>query len=132
MVVPHNGTVLLHSDFKTSSDAQGYVAIVKLDHSASKESCHDQNIYSVIKQPCILVYLEDKGKKVILKAGFVLDESSLRIKDDLPGVPTSMKDSPELQELAKSIPHITDFLLRRKGFRSLKSLLFWYEDGNAM
>ena len=132
VVVPHNGTVLLHSDFKTSSDAQGYVAIVKLDHSASKESCHDQNIYSVIKQPCILVYLEDKGKKVILKAGFVLDESSLRIKDDLPGVPTSMKDSPELQELAKSIPHITDFLLRRKGFRSLKSLLFWYEDGNAM
>ena len=38
-----------------------------------------------------------------------------------------MNDSLELKELIEQVPDIVHDMLRAKGFRSLKSLLFWQQ-----
>ena len=128
--VPEGHVILLHGHFKTSSGIGGYsilgrlesVSIQKVNRVPEKPA-----IYSIMQQPYVLVYLEHSKKKYVLKTGFSIDEKDHRISDALPGCPTSMKDSEHLRELTEQIPDIVGGLLRSKGFRSLKSLIFWQE-----
>ena len=118
IVVPSGQVVLLHYSFKTSSGAQGYAVLGKQEPSRSRSN---------IKQPYLLVYLQDIGKKFIVKTGFCIDQTSMNITGTLRGTPTTMNDSLELKELIEQVPDIVHDMLRAKGFRSLKSLLFWQQ-----
>ena len=66
-------------------------------------------------------------RKLHIKIGFSLHENELKIKDTFPGVPAAMKESVELKEFVEQIPDKLCAILRAKGFRSLKSLLYWQE-----
>ena len=71
--------------------------------------------------------MEHLKKKYVLKTGFSVDDKDHKIRDALPGCPTSMKDSELLRKLTEQIPDIIGGLLRSIGFRNLKSLIFWQE-----
>ena len=133
ILIPSTHVILLHSPFETSS-AKGYVVIGKQDSESVKNNRSEIKkekpaLYSIKKEPYILVYLEDRRKKIVVKTGFYLDDESFDVKDALPGVPTSMKYSSDdiVKELIKQVPSIIHGVLRIKGFQSLKSLLTWQE-----
>lgn len=134
ITIPNGHAILLHSSFGSTSDAKGYAMIGKQESDSSSTGSAKKDkpaLYSIISQPYVLVYLQDRGKKFILKAGFYVDSESFEVKDSLPGVPASMKNSPNLKELIEQVPDIIRDMLRTKGFRSLKSLLFWQESLKA-
>lgn len=126
IVVPDNHDVLLHYSFKTTSGSQGYAILgrKKQVNDASNSKGIKKPVYSVIASPYILLFVEDAKKKLSLKTGFMIDEATLAVTGTLPGIP---KDSLEIKDFIDTIPEIISSLLCGKGFRSLKSLLFWQD-----
>ena len=130
IVVPEGHTVLVHFAFNTAANSQCFAVLCRQlpETNDQKKKAEKRTIYDVMAQPYILIHVLDKGRKMSLKAGFCLDENTLKVKDVLLGVPSAMKDTDELKQLIKEIPEklICD-ILRAKGFRSLRSLLYWQE-----
>ena len=132
IIIPDGHAVLLHYAFSSSTDSRGYAAVCrqipgKLKSEEFGNSRKETRVYNIFTQPYVLVYLQDGKKKLHFKIGFSLDENDLKIKDTFPGVPAAMKESVELKEFVKQIPDKLCAILRAKGFRSLKSLLYWQE-----
>ena len=133
IIVPDGHAVLLHYAFSSTTDSRGYAALCrqipgKLKPKDSESRHKEKRVYNTFMEPYILVYLQDNRKKMHFKIGFTLDENNLKIKDTFPGVPAAMKDSVELKEFIEQIPDkFGAIILRAKGFRSLKSLLYWQE-----
>jgi len=133
IVVPEGHMVLLHFAFITATNSQCFAVLCKqlpskLKGNYQKKKDRKHTIYDVMVQPYILIHVLDKGKKMSLKAGFCVDETTLKVNDVLLGVPAAMKDTDELKQIIKEIPGKLMFdFLRAKGFRSLRSLLFWQE-----
>ena len=125
IVVPDGHAILLHCSLKTKSDAKVYVVIGKKITDTKKSD--KQPLYSIKKLPYVLVCLEDARKKFVIKTGYFIDDICLNVKEALPGVPVSMKESLELKELIEQLPSIISAVLHEKGFISLKSLLHWQE-----
>lgn len=133
IVVPDGHVILLHFTFNTATNSQCFAVLCrqlrsKLKEGYQKKKAAMHSVYDFMEQPYILIHVLDKGRKLTLKAGFSLDETTLRVKDVLLGTPSAMKDTDELKQLIKEIPEklICD-ILRAKGFRSLLSLLYWHE-----
>lgn len=129
--LPTGHTVLLHQPFRTSTKAECFAALGRLQESANlqeKMKGH-QPAYSWLHKPYILVYFRQTGVdyKSVLKVGFCINECSYHVENALPGCPQKMIESPHLQDIIIQVPSIVHSLLRSKGFLSLKSLLFWYE-----
>lgn len=133
IVIPDGHAVLLHYAFSSTIGSRGYAALCRQIPGKLKpedlESCHkEKRVYNTFMEPYVLVYLQDNRKKMHFKIGFTLNEEDLTIKDTFPGVPAAMKDSVELKEFIEQIPDkFCAIILRAKGFRSLKSLLYWQE-----
>jgi len=131
IILPDGHAILLHYAFSSTTNSRGYAALCRQipGKLKSKDSGKhkETTIYNILTQPYVLVYLQDGGKKMHFKIGFSLDENDLKIKDTFPGVPAAMKDSVELKEFVEQIPEKLCAILRAKGFRSLKSLLYWQE-----
>ena len=125
--VPEGHVILLHGHFRTSSGIKGYSILGRLETVNTQKVPEKPAIYSIMQWPYVLVYLEHSKKKYVLKTGFSVDERDHKIRDVLLGCPTSMKDSEHLRKLTEQIPDIIGGLLRSKGFRNLKSLIFWQE-----
>ena len=62
-----------------------------------------------------------------IKAGFFINVNDCQISDILRGSAPSMKESEHVQKIVHEIPFILCKMLRSKGFRNLRSLLFWQE-----
>lgn len=133
IVVPDGHAVLLHSSFRTTSDAKCYAAIGKKVSLKESTSQVKPSLYSLKRQPYILVCLQDVEKKLVIKVGFFIDEKSLQVIEGLPGVPASIRESLQLKEFIEQVPDIVSAILRKKGFTSLISLLLWQEsfDGKS-
>ena len=135
IIVPNGHTVLLHYAFSSTTNSRGYAALCRQipgNYKAKQKDSESQNkekrVYNTVTEPYLLVYLQDDRKKLYFKIGFILDQNDLKIKDTFPGVPAAMKDSTELKEFVEQIPDkLCANILRAKGFRSLKSLLYWQE-----
>ena len=133
IIIPDGHAVLLHYAFLSATGSRGYAALCRQIPGKLKpkdpESHHkEKRVYNTFMEPYVLVYLQDSRKKLHFKIGFTLDEKDLKIKDTFPGVPAALKDSVELKEFIEQIPDkLCAFILRAKGFRSLKSLLYWQE-----
>ena len=126
--LPAGHTVLLHQPFQTSTKAECFAVLGKLkeDTNVKGKTKGQQPAYSWLPKPYLLLYFRQDYKSV-LKVGFYINESEYNVADTLPGCPPKMIESPHLQEIITQVPSIIRFLLRSKGFLSLKSLLFWYE-----
>lgn len=132
IIVPDGHAILLHYAFSSANDSRGYAALCRqipgsLKSNHSEKHHKERSIYNILTQPYVLVYLQDSNKKMHFKIGFTLDENNLKIKDTFPGVPAAMKDSVQLKEFVEQTPSKLCGILRAKGFRSLKSLLYWQE-----
>lgn len=132
IIIPDGHAVLLHYSFSSSIGSHGYAALCrqapgKLKSKDSEDNHKETRVYNIFTQPYVLVYLEDGKKKLHFKIGVSLDENELKIKGSFPGVPAAMKESVELKQLVEQIPDKLCAVLRAKGFRSLKSLLYWQE-----
>ena len=132
IIVPDGHAVLLHYAFSSPTDSHGYAALCrqipgKLTSTESESNHKETKVYNIFKQPYVLIYLQDDKNKLHFKIGFSLDENDLKLKDSFPGVPAAMKESAELKEFVEQIPDKLSAILRAKGFRSLKSLLYWQE-----
>lgn len=132
IIIPDGHAVLLHYAFSSSADSRGYTALCrqipgKLKSKDPGSNQKETRVYNIYTEPYVLVYLQDCNKKMHFKIGFYLDENDLKIKDTFPGVPAAMKESVELKEFVEQIPDKLCAILRAKGFRSLRSLLYWQE-----
>ena len=130
IVVPNGHAVLLHSSFKATLNAKCYAVIAKKVSNTERTSKAKPSLYSLKTQPYILVCLQDVSKKLVIKVGFFIDDKSLQVIENLPGVSASMKESLQLKELIEQVPDIVCAVLRKKGFTSLVSLLLWQESFN--
>ena len=130
IIVPDGHAVLLHYAFSSSTGSHGYAALCRQIPGkliSTEPESKEAKAYKIFKQPYVLIYLQDEKKKLHIKIGFSLHENELKIKDTFPGVPAAMKESVELKEFVEQIPDKLCAILHAKGFRSLKSLLYWQE-----
>ena len=135
--VPDGHTILLHQPVQNTTGAQGYIILAKQEsESASKmvksEGKHGKKgeklaVYSTFSQPYVLVYLKHTGIMLTIKAGFFVNVNDCQVTDILRGCAPSTKESEHVQKIIHEIPFVLRKMLRFKGFRSLRSLLFWHE-----
>lgn len=135
--VPKGHTILLHQRVQNTTDAQGYIILAKQEaESASKRIKSEGKqpkkgeklpVYTTFSQPYVLVYLNHTRLMLTIKAGFFINVNDCQVTDILRGSAPSMKESKHVQKIVHEIPFILRKMLRSKGFRNLRSLLFWHE-----
>ena len=135
--VPEGHAILLHQPVQNTIGAQGYIILAKQEAESASKIIKSEGkrakkgeklpIYTTFSQPYVLVYLNHTGLMLTIKAGFFINVNDCQVTDILRGSAPSMKESEHVQKLVHEIPFILHKMLRTKGFRNLRSLLFWHE-----